>query len=191
MSQIEIYYCDVESTGLDFYKHSPIEISLIRNSTKEQKTWFLAPLDIENIDLDALKMNHNKYEDVIGKTKEGKLKYIDPRKVLIDIENWIVDDNMTTNERWLCGHNIAFDKYMLEFLWKKCNTFDSFPFGRRMLDTMQVQLLLDLKDNALSDNYTLSNCIKRYGIKNAKAHSAEADIKATSELFLKQISLMK
>jgi len=183
----EIYFCDVESTGLDFYEHSPIEISLIRNSTGEQKTWLLHPTNMKTISLEALKVNGHKYEDITLATKEGREKYRDPRKVLIDIENWLASDNMTSNERWMCGHNISFDVYMLEHLWKKCGAQDSFPFGRRMLDTMGIELFLDLKTNSSLGNYNLGACIKKYGIKNAKAHSAEADIKATSELFAKQL----
>ncbi|MCZ2224613.1 MAG: 3'-5' exonuclease [Chitinophagales bacterium] len=187
----ELYFVDVETTGLDFYKHSPIEISLIKLSNNDQKTWCLQPLDLNTIDSDALRINGHKLEDITHKTKFGRETYRDPKKVLIDIENWLLEDNLTSGERWLCGHNVAFDKYMLEFLWKKCGVEDAFPFSRKALDTMQVQLLLDLVNNTYSEAYSLNACLKKFGIKNEKAHSAAADIKATKELFLKQLSLLK
>lgn len=187
----EVYVCDTETTGLDFIKNSPIEISIIRLSTGEQKTWNLKSSDSDIIDKGALRVNGHKLEDITHKTKFGIQNYKDPEKVIVEIENWLSNDNLTSNERVLCGQNVSFDKYMLEFLWKKLNSFDSFPFGRRTLDTFQIEFLFDFAKNSFAESYSLAALTKKYGIKNEKAHSAEADTKATKLLFEKQIEAFK
>lgn len=41
--------------------------------------------------------------------------------------------------------------------------------------------------NKMSEGYSLANLVKKYGVKNDKAHTAEADVKATKEVFEKQV----
>lgn len=189
---LEGFYClDVESTGLIFDKHEPIEISIIRLSDDVQKTWWLKPINTNTISADALRVNGHKLEDLLYHTKYGRDTYQDPHKVIVDIENWLMEDNLSTENRFLVGQNISFDKYMLEYLWRKCNSQDSFPFGRRVLDTMQFEVLMDLATGKKGEGYSLSNIIKKYGIKNDKAHTAAADTKATKEVFIKQLDVMK
>jgi len=188
MKKYELYICDTETTGLDYVDNSPIEISIIRFSTKEQKTWKLKALNENLIDMGALRINGHKYEDITHQTKHGANTYLDPKKVIVDIENWLMEDNLSSEERIICGHNVDFDKNMLKFLWKKLDSLDSFPFGRRSLDTFQLEFFLDYVSNSLQDSYSLSALTKKYGIKNEKAHTAEADTKATAKLIEKQIS---
>jgi len=80
---------------------------------------------------------------------------------------------------------------MMQKMWKKCGAEDSFPFGRRMLDTMQFEVFLDLAQETRRDSYSLGSIIKKYGIKNDRAHSAAADTKATKELFIKQLNYLQ
>ena len=80
---------------------------------------------------------------------------------------------------------------MLDQLWSKCNSAGSFPFGRRMMDTMQLQFAIDFCKGEMSQAYSLSALTKKYGIKNEKAHSAAADTMATKEVFLRQIAFLK
>jgi DNA polymerase III alpha subunit (gram-positive type) len=93
--------------------------------------------------------------------------------------------------RALLGQNISFDKDMLEQLWIKCDSKDSFPFGRRYLDTMIVEIFLDYCKGEIGEGYSLSNLVKKYAVRNEKAHTAEADVKATKEVFLKQVAYLK
>jgi len=187
----EIYICDTETTGLDYVDNSPIEISIIRFSTGEQKTWKLKALNEDKINLGSLKINGHKLEDITNQTKFGKETYLDPKSVIIDIENWLMEDNLSLEERVIAGHNVDFDKNMLKFLWKKLDSIDSFPFGRRSLDTFQIEFFLDYVNNNLKDSYSLASLLKNYGIKNEKAHSAEADTKATYKLLEKQFANYK
>lgn len=189
--KFEIYFCDTETTGFNLLTHSPIEISLYRLSTNTQKTWFLKPIDYDNISIEALKVNGHKLEDLKLLTKFGKDRYQDPNKVLVEIENWLEEDMMPCESRLLVGHNIGFDKNMLEHLWIKCNAKDSFPFGRRTLDTMMIELFQDFCKDEFAEGYSLHNLCKKYSIKNAKAHSAESDTVATKDVFLKQVELFR
>jgi len=185
----ELYVCDCETTGLLAPVHSPVEISIYRLSTDEQRTWFLRPLNFAAISTDALRVNGLKIEDLKGLAKEGREKYRDPSQVLVEIENWIMNDGCPSDLRMLVGQNVPFDKGMLEALWEKCGTLETFPFSRKYsLDTMGIELFLDLVREQESEGYSLRNLVKKYALKNEKAHSAEADTKVTMQVFRKQIS---
>lgn len=184
------YVADIETTGLDSRLHDVIEVSLCRlgdSSENAQRTWCLKPITPETIDLDSLRINGHKWEELLHKTKEGRERYLDPSTVLVDIENWLADDGFPAEKRFLIGQNIAFDKERLEQLWIKCNAKDSFPFGRRLMDTMQIELFLDYCKGQFAEGYSLNNLVKKYGVKNEKAHTAAADVKATKEVFEKQV----
>lgn len=193
------YVADIETTGLDSHLHDVIEFSLYRLGANEdvaQKTWCLKPLNPDNIDPASLKINGHKLEDLLHKTKEGRERYLDPNQVLVEIENWLAEDGFPAENRFLIGQNIAFDKERLEQLWIKCNSKDSFPFGRRLMDTMQIELFVDYVRTVMgigefAMGYSLKNFVKKYGIKNEKAHSAAADVKATKEVFEKQVEFFQ
>ena len=191
MMDYTIYVADCETTGLDSHLNDVIELSLLRLTDGEQKTWCLKPFNFETIDPTSLRINGHKLEDIKNETKFGRETYLDPHTVIIEIENWIMNDNTTTNNRVLCGQNIAFDKGFFEQLWIKCNSKDSMPFGRRTVDTMGIEFFLDLCKGSMADGYSLNNLIKKYGVKNEKAHSAAADVKATKEVFEKQVEFFK
>jgi DNA polymerase III epsilon subunit-like protein len=191
MEDYSFYVADCETTGLNFEKHSPIEISIYRLSNDDQKTWLLQPINLNEIETIALRTNGHKLEDLKHETKYGRENYKDPNKVIIEIENWLSEDMVPAEHRCLIGHNISFDRYMLESLWAKCNSSDSFPFGRRFIDTMVIELFNDYCKGGFEKYYNLGNVIKKYGVKNEKAHSALADTKATKEVFMKQVELAK
>lgn len=183
-----IYVADVETTGLDAHINDVIELSLIRLTDGVQKTWCLKPTNVSAIDPISLKINGHKLEDITHQTKFGRDTYLDPKSVIIEVENWVMQDDAPTKNRILCGQNIAFDKAMLEQLWYKCGSRDTMPFSdRRSLDTMQIEFFLDLCKNTVADGYSLKNLVKKYGVKNEKAHSAAADTLATKEVFEKQL----
>lgn len=186
-----LYVADVETTGLDIVKNDIIELSLLRLTDGEQKTWCIKPFNIDNIEMAALRINGHKLEDLRHETKIGRDTYQDSKKTIIDIENWIMDDGVPAESRVLCGQNVAFDKYMMERMWIKCESKDSFPFGRRMMDTMMVEFFLDMCKGEMAEGYSLNNLVKKYGVKNDKAHTAAADTKATKEVLEQQIATFK
>lgn len=188
----ELYVIDTETTGLSYIKNEPVEISIYRLSTGEQKTWCLKPINMDNIEQGALKVNGLKLDDLKGLTKEGRDKYLSPHKVLVEIENWVNDDNLPTSQRLMVGHNVFFDKQMMLSLWEKCGAKESFPFSDKYaLDTMQIEFLMDYSKDAVSEGYSLHALSKKYNIKNEKAHTATEDVKTTVTLFNKQIDFIK
>jgi len=191
MNKYVFYGCDTETTGLDSVRNDVIELSLYRILDDVQKTWLIKPINIDNIDVGALRVNGHKMENLKGLTKEGREIYLEASSVIIEIENFLAEDGVPTENRCLIGHNIAFDKAMLEQLWKKCNAFDSFPFGRRVLDTMIQELYLDFCKNDFAEGYSLKNLSKKYEVKNEKSHSAAADTKCTVEIFRKQAEFFR
>jgi len=186
-----LYVADVETTGLDSRLHDVIELSLHRLSDDVQKTWQLKPRADAVIDPVALRINGHKIEDLTHQTKHGRDTYRDAATVLVEIENWMAEDGVPTEQRVLVGQNINFDKDMFEQLWIKCSQKDTFPFGRRIMDTMQIQFFMDWCQGEMLPGYSLANLIKKYGVKNEKAHTAEADVKATKEVFEKQVEFFK
>jgi len=187
-----IYLADTETTGLDSHNNDIIELSFYRLNDGIQKTWFLKPLNYSTIDSAALRVNGHKLEDLRLETKYGKETYQDPSKVIVEVENWIAEDGLPTDNRVLCGHNVHFDKNMLEQLWIKCESADSYPLSKkRTLDTMQIEFFLDWCKGSMAEGYSLANLVKKYGVKNEKAHSAAADTKATKEVFERQVEIFR
>lgn len=191
MKNYSLYVLDTETSGLDFVKNDVIELSIKRIIDGSQKTWFLKPFNIEAIEESALRINGHKLEDLKHETKFGRETYLDPHQVIIDVENWLMEDNVTAEFRCMVGHNCYFDKNMLEQLWNKCNSKDSFPFGRRVMDTMIFEFMIDYMQKIDSAGYSLSNLCKKYGVKNEKAHSAEFDVKSTAEVLEKQMAELR
>src|SRR5277367_1465136 len=133
------YVTDIETTGLDSHHHDVIELSMYRlgdTGENAQKTWCLKPLTPDTIEAAALRINGHKLEDLLHKTKEGRERYLEPSGVLVDVENWMAEGGLPAEKRFLIGQNVGFDKDRLEQLWIKCNSRDSFPIGRRVMDTM-------------------------------------------------------
>lgn len=181
------YVADVETTGLDSRVNDVIELSLYRlgvgDSESNQKTWLIRPTNFEGIGADALRINGHKLEEI--------KRYPEASKVIVEIENWLAEDGATTSQRALLGQNVSFDKDMLEQLWIKCQSKDSFPFGRRYLDTMTIELFFSYCQGQFAEGYSLSNLVKKYGVTNTKAHTAAADVLATKQVFEKQVEFFQ
>lgn len=186
-----IYVLDTETTGLDEIKNDVIELSIYRLSDDSQKTWCLKPLDMNNIEAAALRINGHKIEDIKHETKFGRDTYLPPGQVVVDVENWMAEDGVTSEDRILLGQNPAFDKKFLERLWQKCNAEGTFPFGRKMMDTIQIALLMDIATGNKRKAYGLGALVEDFGIKKEKAHRAEGDTKMTKDLWLKQLEIVK
>jgi DNA polymerase III epsilon subunit-like protein len=191
--KFEVYFADTETTGLDYLKNDIIELSIYRLSDDSQRTWCLKPKNYDTISLDALRVNHHKLEDLKHSTKFGQETYLEPSKVIPDIENWFLHDGVSSEDRILIGQNPNFDLGFLQKLWESEGCKDTFPFGSRpfLIDTRQIALFLDLIEGSRHDYYNLGSLIKKYGIKNTKAHTASADTLATKELFMSQLEYVQ
>jgi DNA polymerase III alpha subunit (gram-positive type) len=191
MKNYKLYYVDSETLGTNFIKHDVIEISILRMEDNVQRTWCIKPTNISDDCEQALRINGHKLEDITWKTAYGRETYLLAEKVIVDIENWLGEDGIPAESRFIVAQNASFDLNMLQQLWIKCNSKDSFPFGRRYLDTMIIELFFDYCKNDFAEGYSLSKLVKKYGVKNERAHSAAADTKATKEVFMKQVDYFK
>jgi DNA polymerase III alpha subunit (gram-positive type) len=180
------YVADTETTNLDNDIGDIIELCLHRINDGATKTWCIKAVNIDGINPGALKTNGHKLEDITWKTKEGRARYQEPSIVLKEVELFMLDDNAIADDRILIGQNVIFDYYYMKSMYKKHGTYDTFPFGRQILDTRMIELFQDFAKGKLEDSYSLAALNKRHGIKNEKAHTAEADVIATSTLFKKQ-----
>lgn len=193
-TNLVLYVCDTETTGISHIKGCEIiEISLYRLSDNTQKTWCLKPNNLAAIEQEALRINGHKLDDLKHLTKLGVDTYKDPAAVVVEIENFMAEDCVSSGERVLCGQNIIFDLNFIEKLWADNNATDTFPFGKRplLLDTKQIALFLDVATGTKSEFYNLSSLVTKYGVKKEKAHKAESDTKMTKDVLLKQIGMVE
>jgi len=195
-----IYVVDTETTGLNAVANDVIEISMCRFSlndsdNREQKTWLLKALNPETISEEALNVNKHKRNDILHLTKFGRENYKEPSDVLVEIEQWMMEDGVSAMDRVFAGQNPNFDvKAMIE-LWRKVDSIDTFPFaverGNRVIDTKQLALMVDLCTGQRRRYYNLSSLVKSFGVKKAKAHTAAGDVQMTTDLFIKFLAPLK
>lgn len=191
MKDYNLYVVDVETTGIG-QDYDIVELSLYRLADNEQKTWHIKPFRTDNFSPDALRVNGLKADDLKGLTKEGSAKYLDPNKVIVEIENWITEGGFPSTNVFLVGHNVNFDKSMMEALWKKCNSYETFPFSKKYsIDTMGLEFFFSYCNEENPEGFSLYATTKKYGIKNEAAHTAAADTRATVSVFNKQVSYFK
>lgn len=201
MSGYVVYVNDTETTGLIAAEKKglevlddAIEISMLRlreNNGKfdtDQKTWYLKPLNPKAISDDALRVNKHKKEDLLWLTEYGKKTYREPKDVLPEIEMWVMEDEVSIKDRIFVGHNPDFDVNVMQALWEKLGQKNSFPFdlakGARVLNTMQIALIIDLCLHTRRDFYNLGSLVKDFGITKRTAHRAEGDTQMTSDILL-------
>jgi DNA polymerase III epsilon subunit-like protein len=188
-----LYVLDSETTGISSDKHEIIELSIYRLSDDNQKTWFIKPKNYDAIEPDALRINGHKLEDLKLLTKYGQETYQDSVKVVVEIENWMLEDMGSSNDRILIGQNPIFDLQFMQKLWAESNSIETFPFGKRpfVLDTRQIQLFLDLANNTRQDYYNLGSLVERWGVKKEKVHRADTDTRMTKDVLLAQLASIK
>lgn len=186
-----LYVADCETTGFDPNNNEIIEVSFYRLSDDKQITVCIKPNNIDSITEDALRVNGHKLEDLLHKTEYGRQTYLEPSRALVQIEDFLMEDLSTTNERVLVGQNIPFDISFFKKLWERQAQSDTYPFGRMYMDTMQIAVFLDYINGTDRKGYHLGGLVKDFEVKKEKAHTAAGDVKMTKDLFLKQVRFIK
>src|SRR5690606_19293347 len=186
-----IYVGDTETTGTEPLIHDIIELSLWRSSDDSQKTWLIKAVNIQEIQEKALTVNKHKREDIVHNTKFGRETYMDPAEAIIDIENWILEDDVSVEDRAFVGQNPDFDIKFMKAFWDRQGSKDTFPFGSFVLDTLLITRLIDLVIGKKRKYYNLGKLVKSFGITKGKAHKASEDVRMTKDLFFKQLEPLK
>ncbi len=186
---MKLYFCDTETTGLS-KDNSIIELSIMRLADDTSRTWLIkADENPESIQDEALRVNGHLKDDILHKTSFGRQTYIEPEKAIADIENWLAEDNVPTEQRILAGQNVSgFDSERIMHLWDKYGQMDTYPFNKRLvMDTLQIELFLAWSMNDFNEYYNLKSLAEKYKIKTGRLHKAEEDTRVVKEVFLKQV----
>ena len=200
MEEYIIYVTDTETTGLKPGINEIIEVSSLRlclneDFKVEQKNWLIRATNPSTVEDEALAVSGHKREDILHLTQYGRDNYINPLDFIPEYEAWVSTDDMSTHDRVFCGQNPTFDFDHMTCLWKKHNALDSFPFltGHNALiqDTKTLALTFDIAFGRKREKYNLGSLVKAFGAKKEKAHRADADVRMTTDLFLKMISPMR
>jgi len=80
------------------------------------------------------------------------------------------------------AHNASFDYSFIEKTFEECDIENKMFYA--CIDTLTLAIA-KLKDDKDVTRYTLRAMCEHFGIKNEKAHTALADVRATFEMFKK------
>ena len=168
-------FIDIETTGLNMFLHEIIEIGVvITTPTLEVIEEFeikIKPEHIENADPASLKVNHYNEKDWKEAQSLEKVMGIFSKKVKDCI---------------MVGHNVVFDAGFLEHAFNKLELINTMHYHK--LDIISIAWA-KLHTDPNIEHFSLHEMCLRFGIKNARAHSALPDARATYELYKKLLSL--
>ena len=168
-------FVDLETTGINPYKHEIIEIGCLIAKQNERNEWVVTeefefkvkPEHIETAQADALRINHyNEADWMFAHSQSEALKTLSQK----------------CDGCVMVGQNVSFDYAFLATKFGEYNITD--PFFYAKLDTISLAYMRFRKDAEMT-SFTLRELCERLGIKNEKAHTALADIRATYEVFKK------
>jgi DNA polymerase III epsilon subunit-like protein len=180
----EIMCFDCETGGFNPYKCGLCSVTLKVVGKDIIKTIFVKPTKNRIYDPSALKVNGLTLEQLeeIGVTEEEAVKEI----------KQFVSDNFITKPQML-AHNIVFDIQFMNALFARHSptSFSDLCYYHP-LDTMIFMKLL--KDSGVINisRINLSSCYRHFFIKDFEnAHTSEADVIATEELYHAIVKFMK
>jgi DNA polymerase-3 subunit alpha (Gram-positive type) len=171
----KLAFVDIETTGLNPFKHEIIEIGCLITKQNERNEWVVVeefeckvkPEHIETAEAEALRITgYDESAWMFAHSLEEALKMLSQK-----CEGCV-----------LVGQNISFDYSFLSYAFGSKNIKDTFFYAK--LDTLSLAYMRFRKDDSIT-NFTLRELCERLGIKNEKAHTALADVRATFEVFKK------
>ena len=168
-------FIDIETTGLDLLKHEIIEIGCVLADSKlkklEEFELKIKPIDIENADPIALKVNRYNEE-----AWESAISLEKALKILQE----------KTKDFIMVGHNVSFDIEFLTYAFNKTGIENRMHYHK--LDTISMIWAKFHKDREI-DHFSLHDMCEYFNIKNKNPHTGLGDARATYELYKKLMSL--
>lgn len=175
MKKHNFAFIDIETTGLNLFKHEIIEIGCVIATPSlkiiEKFELKIKPEHIEDADKISLKVNHYNEKDWEHAINLEKATNIFSKKVKDCI---------------MVGHNVSFDAGFLEYSFIK-NKIKN-PMHYHKLDTISIAWA-KLHNDPKLEHLSLHEMCARFDIKNEHAHSALSDAYATYELYKKLMEL--
>ena len=181
---MKLLWLDTETTGLT-KRHGVIQISgivIINNKKLGEFDFTCAPFPGDLIEDQALSVNKRSRSEI--------MTFDDPKKVfkeIIEIMGAYVDKYDKKDKFILAGHNVQFDKMMLQSMADKCGFKYLFSYlDYHMLDTSQIAMICRILGLPMPESNKLEELCKYFDIP-LKAHNSMEDITATVKLCEKLI----
>lgn len=172
-NEIQYYIVDVETTGLSTKLHEITEFSIIRCKDKLNYFSEVRCDHPESASLDALR--------ITGKTQDDLLRGISKKEACEGIINFLEKDGSEAKYRCIVGHNIAFDKKFLLYMFDE----ENFVLPVTMwLDTMALTRNLMKKTGSKGQKASLEASCKFVGSKMINQfHNSKTDSRNTYYLW--------
>lgn len=185
----KICWIDVETTGLQNWKHDIIQIAGmidINGQIVDTFNFNCKPFNWDDITPKALEVN--------GVTMDQLMMFPDPHEIqtaLEDIFNTHVDRFNKGDKFYFGGYNASFDDGFVDQFWKKCGAkFYRSYFEYKLLDVLPLSIAYAQAFAPYLPNHRLETMANHLNIE-INAHDALSDIQATREIYLYCMELMK
>jgi DNA polymerase III epsilon subunit-like protein len=175
MREKKLAFIDLETTGMDPLKHEIIEIGCLLAKLDDKGQYVelesfelkVKPEHIETAEQEALRVNgYDEANWMFAHTQQEALTMVAQK----------------CDGCVMVAQNVPFDYSFLLTGFMRHGIKDPFFFAK--LDTISIAYLRFRKDPEMK-SFSLRSLCEKYGIKNDRAHTALADIRATFEVFKK------
>jgi DNA polymerase-3 subunit epsilon len=186
MNEPKLFFCDLETAGINPYKSAILEIGCVihANGHREEFRTFVKPFPDDEINEKALTVNKIRRADF-----EGFPEPEDVYAKLIGILSRYINKYEKTDKFFFIGYNaIGFDfPFLRKFFEKNGDRFFGSYFFFPALDVMAMAgfHLMDVRHEMV--NFKLTTVARELGIKvdDSKAHAALYDIILTELMYEK------
>lgn len=167
---LNYYVIDIESTGLKSDYHEITQISIIRCSDRNQLSRYVRPEFPERTSEQAL--------TATGRTMKDLYKGIPKEEAIDACENFLNEDQQTSEHRCMVGHHVSFDRKFVYALWHSYNK--TFP-AVCWLDTEScIRSYAKLNLGLQKVSFKLHSSLEHCGLKpRPGAHNAISDTQNT------------
>ena len=172
---INYYIIDTETTGLKAGYHEIVQISVIRCNDKFQKTANIKAEFPSRASKEALAITKKTYADLS--------KGIERAQAVVEITEFLEEDNKTSEHRCIVAHNAPFDRRFLHATWDASGL--AFPADLWMC-TKEFSRKLAKRKGIIKPKLSLAASLDLAGIiARGGAHNAVIDSLNTFELWQK------